>query len=109
MTERIRSVLVSIVIVLAPAFICTFCSTSEVGGAVFLDHRQRTVALRPERLHSLGVESGAVHAFADRQRGDDLAIFGIHNRHGGRLMASREQDMVFLIERQAARTAARTL
>src|SRR5206468_6978540 len=45
----------------------------EIGRAVFLDDRERAVALRAEGFHRRGVEQGAVGAGADRQGGDDLS------------------------------------
>ena len=54
---------------------------AEACGRVFLDDRQRAVALRTEGLHGRGIEGRAVTPVADGEIGDDVAIGRGENDH----------------------------
>src|SRR5258705_13517250 len=71
----------------------------EAGWAVFLDDRQRPVALRAERLHRRGIEYCAVRAHADRQRRENLSVVGVEHDHVLRAAAPSNQNPVLRIGR----------
>ena len=60
--------------------ICILLNAEFIGG-LFLDDRQRAVALRTENLLRPDIKNRGVNAFADRQRSHHLAAVGIEDDH----------------------------
>ncbi len=90
----------SIVSVLATGMVCQVLFYLEAGGAVFLNHRERAIALRAECFHRCGVEYGAIRASTNGQGGDDLAVVSIENHHRLGVAAGDEQNLALRIECQ---------
>ena len=74
-------------------------------GAAFLDDGQRAVALRAERLHCAGIESAAVRAVADGQRGQHFSVVSIDHDADIGVRAHGEQNVILHIQTEAARFA----
>ncbi len=81
----------------------------KAGRAFLFDDGHGAVALCAEDFHGGGVEHGSVRSASERKRGQDLAVFGAEDHHGGlwsgRVRAGAaargEEDLIFGVDGEA--------
>ena len=103
--KTIRLFLVSSDEVLQPGFGLHGLFHCKTRRAVFLDDGQRAIALRTPCLHRGGIESAAIRAVADGQRGQHFAVIGIEHDTDVGFRAHGEQNVVLQVQPEAGRFA----